>query len=252
MSQESELLDIANYAKALRLPAIGANFADILAQAKRDGWSHLRFITELLSLELNEREARRCQRLLIEAKIPRTKLLGEFNLADSSITTETLEFLVRGDFCDVATSVVLVGGPGTGKTHLLIGTLVSLAAKGKKVRYTNAATLVNELHEAQDDHRLSKVIERYQRLDVLGIDELGYLQLDRRGAELLFQVITEREEQSSLMVATNLPFSEWNGIFSDPRLAGAVVDRITFNSKIIETGSSSFRLRSAIATKQKK
>jgi DNA replication protein DnaC len=146
----------------------------------------------------------------------------------------------------------MVGGPGTGKTHLLIGTLISLAAKGKRVRYTNAANLVNELHEAQDDHRLSKVIDRYQRLDVLGIDELGYLHLDRRGAELLFQVITEREEASSLMVATNLPFSEWNEIFSDPRLAGALVDRITFNSKIIETGSASFRLRSAIATKSKR
>ncbi len=96
------------------------------------------------------------------------------------------------------------------------------------------------------------MIERYRRLDALGIDELGYLHLDRRGAELLFQVITEREEASSLLVATNLPFGEWTGIFSDTRLAAAVVDRITFNAKIIETGSDSYRLRSAIAQKRSK
>lgn len=113
------------------------------------------------------------------------------------------------------------------------------------MRYVNASALVNELARSiRTREDLSRLLERYARYDVLAIDELGYLHLDRRGAELLFQVITDREESSSLMVATNLPFGEWASIFTDTRLAAAVVDRITYRSKIIETGIESYRLRS--------
>uniref|UniRef100_UPI0023F47E69 ATP-binding protein n=1 Tax=Ferrimicrobium acidiphilum TaxID=121039 RepID=UPI0023F47E69 len=175
----------------------------------------------------------------------RTKLLAQFDLGSSTMSQDTLAWLARGDFVESATSVVLIGGPGTGKTHLLIGTLIALAGIGRRVRYVNASALVNELAEAEDERRLSRLLERYGRYDVLAIDELGYLHLDRRGAELLFQVITDREESSSLMVATNLPFGEWASIFTDARLAAAVVDRITYRSKIIETGIESYRLRSA-------
>ena len=252
MSDESDAIMVAGASRTLRLPGVGANFAELVMAAQRDNWSHLHFLAELLGIELDLRDVRRAQRLLREAKIPRSKLLSGFDLDASALTRETLDFLLRGDFAESATSIILIGGPGTGKSHLLIGTLISLVSLGKRVRYVNAAALVNELAEAEDERRLSRVIERYRRLDALGIDELGYLHLDRRGAELLFQVITEREEASSLLVATNLPFGEWTGIFSDTRLAAAVVDRITFNAKIIETGSDSYRLRSAIAQKRSK
>jgi DNA replication protein DnaC len=107
-----------------------------------------------------------------------------------------------------------------------------------------AAALVNELVEAADDRALAKTIARYARLDLLCLDELGYLHLDPRGAELLFQVLTEREERASVAVASNAPFSEWGSTFTDPRLAAAVVDRLTFNAHILETGTDSYRLRS--------
>src|SRR4029453_7204689 len=130
-----------------------------------------------------------------------------------------------------------------GKSHLLIGLGTAAAEAGFKVRYVTAAALVNELVEAADDKHLSKTIARYGRVDLLCLDELGYLELDRRGAELLFQVFTEREERSSIAIASNSVCSEWARTFTDPRLCAAIVDRLTFDASIIETGTESFRLR---------
>jgi DNA replication protein DnaC len=111
------------------------------------------------------------------------------------------------------------------------------------VRYVTCAALVNELAEAADERRLSRLVARYGRLDLLCLDELGYVQLDAKGAELLFQILTEREEKASVATASNLPFSEWGQVIGDPRLVAAIVDRLTFNAHIIETGNESFRLR---------
>src|SRR5215211_7313849 len=132
--------------------------------------------------------------------------------------------------------------PGTGKTHLLIALGTAAAEAGRRVRYLTCATLVNELAEAADDKQLSRVLGRYARLDLLCLDEIGYISLDPRGAELLFQIITAREERASIACASNAPFSEWGNTFTDPRLAAAVVDRLTFNAHIIQTGTSSYRL----------
>ena len=117
------------------------------------------------------------------------------------------------------------------------------------MRYVTCAQLVNELAEAADERILSKVVGRYGRLDLLLVDELGYVSVDPRGAELLFQVLTEREERASVAAASNHPFSEWGQTFTDPRLAAAVVDRMTFHAHIIETGTDSYRLRTARAKK---
>jgi hypothetical protein len=125
------------------------------------------------------------------------------------------------------------------------------AEAGRRVRYTTTAALVNELVEAADDKQLSRVIGRYTRLDLLCLDEVGYVHLDPRGAELLFQIITAREEKASIACASNAPFSEWGRTFTDPRLAAAVVDRLTFHAHIIETGTDSYRLRSTQAAKKR-
>ncbi len=138
-------------------------------------------------------------------------------------------------------------------THLLIGLGLAACEQGRRVRYVTTAALVNELVEAADDRTLSRLVARYGRLDLLLLDELGYVQIDARGAELLFQIITEREERASIGVGTNLPFSEWRSVFGDPRLVAAIVDRITFNAHILETGTQSYRLRtSKTANRSKK
>jgi DNA replication protein DnaC len=133
----------------------------------------------------------------------------------------------------------LQGAPET----LLIGLGIAACEQGRRVRYATAAQLVNELAEAADERRLSRIVARYGRLDLLCLDELGYIQLDARGSELLFQILTEREEKASVALATNLPFSEWGTVIPDPRLVAAIVDRVTFNAHILETGTNSYRLR---------
>jgi DNA replication protein DnaC len=153
--------------------------------------------------------------------------------------------LAAGAWIEAGEPVVLLGDSGTGKTHMLIGLGIAACERGLRVRYATAAALVNELVEAEDERELSKAVGRYGRLDLLCLDELGYLHLDRRGAELLFQVLTERDERASIAVASNAPFSEWGQTFTDPRLAGAVVDRLTFRAHILETGAASYRLRTS-------
>ena len=143
---------------------------------------------------------------------------------------------------------MLLGDSGTGKTHLLIGLGLAACEQGRRVRYVTTAQLVNELVEAADERQLSRVVGRYGRLDLLLLDELGYVQIDPRGAELLFQIITEREERASIAIGTNLPFSEWGTVFPDPRLVAAIVDRVTFNAHILETGTQSYRLRTSKTT----
>jgi IstB-like ATP binding protein len=151
--------------------------------------------------------------------------------------------LTRQDRTQLLQSVAFTSG--TGKTHLLIALGTLAAEAGYRVRYTLASKLVNELVEAADDKQLTKLINRYGRVDLILVDELGYLQLDRRGAELLFQVLTEREERSAIAIASNEPFSSWTKTFTDPRLCAAIVDRLTFAAQIIETGSTSYRLAHA-------
>jgi DNA replication protein DnaC len=145
---------------------------------------------------------------------------------------------------------VLLGDSGTGKSHLLIGMGVAACQAGRRVRYVTTAALVNELAEAADQRILSRVVARYGRYHLLLLDELGYLHLDSRGAELLFQVLTEREEKASVAAASNAPFSEWGQTFTDPRLAAAIVDRLTFNALIIQSGSQSYRLRATRSAKK--
>jgi DNA replication protein DnaC len=130
----------------------------------------------------------------------------------------------------------------------LIGLGLAACEQGRRVRYVTCAALVNELVEAADGRMLSRVVSRYGRLDLLLLDELGYIKIDARGAELLFQIITEREERASIGVATNLPFNEWGSVFTDPHLVAAIVDRITFNAHILETGTASYRLRTSKTT----
>ncbi len=167
--------------------------------------------------------------------------------ANSDINPATIHTLARGDWIRKGEPLCLIGDSGTGKTHLLIALGIAAAQQGFRVRYTLATKLVNELVEAADERQLAKTIARYGRVDLLCIDELGYMELDRRGAELLFQVLTEREETASVAIASNESFSGWTKTFTDPRLCAAIVDRLTFAGNIIETGTSSYRLAHARA-----
>ena len=224
----------------MHLPTVRQQAAALAEAALRDRLTHLAYLAEVLQAELDDREAR----------FPRLKVLADFDLAAApTVDPALLAALERGEWIDAGQPVVLLGDSGTGKSHLLIGLGMAACQRGLRVRYTTAAALVNELAEAADERLLSRVVARYGRLDLLCLDEFGYVHLNPRGAELLFQVLTEREERASVAVASNAPFSEWGQTFADPRLAAAVVDRLTFHAHIIETGSDSYRLRVTAATR---
>lgn len=234
--------------RALALPTVRAQAASLADAAAREGATHRAYLAEVLSTEVDARDARRRERRLKEARFPRIKTLADFDLsAAPTVNPATLATLAAGGWIDAGRPVVLLGDSGTGKSHLLIGMGVAACHQGRSVRYTTAAKLVNELAEAADERTLCRTTARYARLDLLLVDELGYVHLDPRGGELLFQVVTEREERASIAVATNAPFSEWGQTFTDPRLAAAVVDRLTFNAHIVETGTDSYRLRATRA-----
>ncbi len=229
--------------RALLLPTVRTEAVAMAAAAVKQRLSHKAFLAEVLLAECDERDARRQVRRVKEAKFPRTKRLADFDIrALPDLPPATLAHLASGAWIDKGEPLVLLGDSGTGKTHLLIALGTAAAEQGRRVRYVTTAALVNELVEAADDKELSRVVGRYARLDLLCLDELGYVHLDPRGAELLFQIITAREERASIACASNAPFSEWGATFTDPRLAAAVVDRLTFNAHIIQTGSSSYRL----------
>ncbi len=238
-------------AKELRLPAIRDNAERLGEEAKRAKSTYLGFLADTLTIEVDDRAERRRARRVHEARFPRIKRLGDFNLdAAPTINPATIATLAAGNYLDAGEPVVLLGDSGTGKTHLLIGLGYAACDQGRRVRYTTCAQLVNELVEAADERRLARLVARYGKIDLLCIDEFGYVQLDGRGAELLFQVLTERDERASVAVASNLPFSEWSQIITDARLVAAVIDRLTFNAHIIETGTQSYRLRTTRSRKK--
>ena len=245
LSDDAAAAAIDAACKILHLPTVRAEAGPTADAATRDRLTHRAYLAELLSAETDARTIRRRQRRVHEAHFPRIKTLEAFDAASTpNIPAGLLTTLATCAWIDRGEPLVLLGDSGTGKSHLLIALGVAAWHQGRSVRYTTAAALVNELVEAADDRALAKTIARYGRLDLICLDELGYLHLDPRGAELLFQVLTEREERASIAVASNAPFSEWGSTFTDPRLAAAVVDRLTFNAHILETGTDSYRLRS--------
>ncbi|MFF8717783.1 IS21-like element helper ATPase IstB [Streptomyces sp. NPDC015184] len=234
--------------RLLRLPSIRHEFNDIADRAVKDQMTYRGFLAELLMAECDDRARRRSERRIKAAGFPREKSLRAFDFeANPNIDAATIHTLASCEWIKKSQPLCLIGDSGTGKSHMLIALGTEAAMKGYRVRYTLATKLVNELVEAADEKQLNKTIARYGRVDLLCIDELGYMELDRHGAELLFQVLTEREEKNSVAIASNESFGGWTKTFTDPRLCAAIVDRLTFNGTIIETGTDSYRLASTRA-----
>jgi DNA replication protein DnaC len=243
MTEEAADASVDQACRMLRLPTIRAQFGDAADAAAREQMSYLGFLAELLIAECDERARRRSERRIKAAAFPREKSLRAFDFdANPNIDPAVIHTLATCDWVKKGLPLSLIGDSGTGKSHLLIALGTEAAMAGYRVKYTLATKLVNELVEAADDLILAKTIARYGRVDLLCIDELGYMALDRRGAELLFQVLTEREEKNSIAIASNESFGGWTKTFTDPRLCAAIVDRLTFGGNIIETGTDSYRL----------
>jgi len=239
--------------KFLRLPAVGSQCADLAELAVKEKQSHLDYLEALLAAEIEERERNTVTRRLRDAHLPRMKTLEEFDFSQSpKISTAEIRQLAEGGYIERAEPVVLLGECGTGKTHLATGLCVAACRQKRRVRFTTAANLVNELVEARQQNAVRRVLARWMRFDVIALDEVGYVPLADIGAEFLFQVIAERAERATLIITTNLPFSEWTQVFPNPRLCKALLDRITDRAHIIETGTDSYRFRRTLEVRKKK
>jgi DNA replication protein DnaC len=236
------------HAAELKLPTVRRRHRALAGEALRERQTHSAYLAALLEAEMAERAERRERRRLIDARFPVLKRLEDFRYEDNpSVSPAVIAALAEGGWIADRESVIFVGESGTGKTMLATGLAVAACQQGRRVRFTTLAGLATELQEAESRRELARVVGRYARTELVVLDELGYLALPEGAAELVFQVITERHERGSLIVTSNLPFGEWTKVFPDPRLAKAVVDRVTHRAHIIETGAESWRFRHRLA-----
>jgi len=244
---------IEAHATELKLPTVKRRFRQLATEAVREQQTPVAYLAALLEAEMAERAERREKRRLIDARFPIIKRLEEFQFADNpKVPQATIAALADGSWIDDRESVIFVGESGTGKTMLATGLAVCACHQGRRVRFTTLAALANELQEAESRKELGRVVGRYARTELVILDELGYLNLPEGAAELVFQVISERNERGSLIVTTNLSFGDWTKVFPDPRLAKAVVDRITHKAHIIDTGTESWRFRHGLERQGRK
>ncbi|MDQ3937825.1 MAG: IS21-like element helper ATPase IstB [Chloroflexota bacterium] len=235
---------IEAHATELKLPTVKRRFRALAHEATRAQQTPIAYLAALLEAEHHERAERRERRRLIDARFPALKRLEDFRFPDNpKIPQATIATLAEGSWITDRESVIFIGDSGTGKTHLATALAVCACQQGRRVRFTTLAALANELQEAESRRELARVIGRYARTELVVLDELGYLALPDGAAELVFQVLSERHERGSLILTTNLPFGEWTKVFPDPRLAKAVVDRLTHRAHIIDTGDESWRFR---------
>ena len=237
-----------HHLKALRLPTITAECEKLARQAAADNADHLTYLLQLCELELLERERKAAERRLKAAHFPSPKSLESFDFsARPSVNRLLISELARCEYIDRRENVLFVGNPGTGKTHLAISLAMAACSRGYRVRFFRLTELATLLMEARDERGLLGLKGRLAKLDLLILDELGYVPASKIGAELLFDVISSAYERTSLIVTTNLPFESWTEVFGSARLTGATLDRLTHRCQIIETKGESYRLRDAKA-----
>jgi DNA replication protein DnaC len=235
---------ISEYLKTLKLPAFAAEYRGLVRQAREGGWDYEDFLRELLEVELRSREERTAKRRLKEARFPDVKTLDQLDWeALNGISRQKVMELASCEFLTEARDCIIAGPVGTGKTHVAISIGVEAAKRRFRVAFFRAAELVRTLTEARDERTLTLLHRRLRRVELLILDELGFVPFERAGGELLFDLISERYEVRSTMITTNLSFGEWVQVFGDEKLTTALLDRLGHHSHVLTTKGSSYRTR---------
>lgn len=246
MSSEAPALLLQHHLKALKLPTILREYVSIATVCAQEGKDFATFLLRLTERELIDRERRATERRIRDAQFPVVKTLEAFDFAaQPSINEVLVRELLSCQYITKKENVLLVGNPGTGKTHIATSLGFSACTQGKRVRFTTVTGLVTQLLEARENRLLQKLTRQLQRLDLLILDELGYVPFTKTGAELLFDVISHAYERTALIVTTNLPFENWTEIMGSERLTGALLDRLTHRVHILEANGQSYRLKDA-------
>jgi len=235
---------LAHHLKTLKLPTFLSEYDKVARQCAEEGVDHTRYLMRLAELELIDRERRMVERRIKQARFPTIKSLDSFDfLSIPSLNKSLVLELARCEYIDRRENIIALGNSGTGKTHVALGLGLSACQKGLTVGFTTASALVHELMEARDERRLLQLQKRLASLKLLIIDELGFVPLSKTGAELLFEIFSQRYERGSTLITTNLPFDEWTDVFGSERLTGALLDRLTHHVHILEMNGESYRLK---------
>lgn len=240
--EPNPLLD--TYLHQLRLPTFVKNYSQFAADAARNEQDHVRYLLALAEQEISQRERNLLQKRIKAARFPMLKELADFDFSAVPLLNkaQVLDY-ARGDYIRQRESIIFIGNPGLGKTHLATGLALSACRQGRRVRFWTAAGLVNELLQAQDEHRLHRFIAAALKMDLILLDELGFIPFSPSGAQVLFTFCSELYERLALILTTNLKFADWIQVFGDERLTAALLDRLTHHAHIIELVGESFRFR---------
>ena len=234
---------LAHHLKTLKLPTFLREYDKLARQCATEGADHVRYLVRLTELELIDRERRMVERRIRQARFPAVKSLDSFDFkAIASLNKMLVLELARCEYVERRENIIALGNSGTGKTHIALGLGLAACQKGLSVGFLTAAALVHELMEAKDEKRLLRLQKQLAKYHLLIIDELGFVPLSKTGAELLFEVFSQRYERGSILVTSNLPFDEWTEIFGSERLTGALLDRLTHHVHILEMNGESYRL----------
>jgi DNA replication protein DnaC len=243
---------LAHHLKALKLPTFLREYAKVAAECAKDRADHPKFLLRLAELELLDRERRLVERRIRAAHFPAVKSLDTFDFtAIPSLNKMLVLDLARCDYINAHDNIIALGNSGTGKTHVALALGLAACQRGLSVGFMTAAGLVHQLMEARDERRLLRLQAQLASLKLLIIDELGYVPLSQTGAELLFEVFSQRHERGSTIVTSNLPFEDWTSVFSAERLTGALLDRLTHHVQILEMNGESYRLKQSRARRRK-
>lgn len=240
--ERNPLLD--SYLRQLRLPTFAKLYPQFAADAARNNQDAVRFLLALVEQEVNQRQLNMLQQRLKTARFPVIKELADFDFSCLPMLNKAqLLDLARGEYIRQKQSLILIGNPGLGKTHLALGLASAACREGRRVRFWTAAGLVNELIQAQDEHRLHRFIASALKLDLVVLDELGFIPFSQNGAQALFTFCSELYERLALIITTNLKFADWVQVFGDERLTAALLDRLTHHAHILELLGESYRFR---------